>query len=46
MSKGTFRKRFEASIIKPDASDDEVSKFVERCKRYSDELAAIAFNLH
>lgn len=41
-----FAKRFDTSLIEPDASDENVVQFIERCKRYSGYLAAVAFNPH
>jgi deoxyribose-phosphate aldolase len=41
-----FHKRFDTSIIEPDASDEVVVAFIEHCLAYSQYFAGIAFNLH
>jgi deoxyribose-phosphate aldolase len=41
-----YAKRFDTSPIKPDASEKKVVGFIERCRKYSAYLAAVAFNPH
>lgn len=42
--KDTFKKRFDTSLIEPCATDNDVKKFVQKCKEYSDYIAGVAFN--
>lgn len=46
IQKEWFYKRFDTSLINPDATDDEVIKFIEHCKEWSEMFSGIAFNLH
>lgn len=41
-----FKKRFDTSLIEPDATDKEVVSFIEKCKKYAQCFAAVAFNVH
>ena len=46
ISKEEFWKRFDTSLIEPDATDKEVANFIEKCKKYAQYFAAVAFNVH
>ena len=41
-----FYKRFDTSLINPDATDEDVVKFVAHCKEWSEMFAGLAFNVH
>lgn len=41
-----FKKKFETSLIEPEATDTAVVQFIEKCKEYTEYLAGTAFNLH
>jgi len=46
LSRESFLKRFDTSILEPQISDQDLEKFVARCKIYADYFAGIAFNPH
>ena len=45
-SKEYFKKRFDTSYIEPDATDEQVVAFLEKCKKYSYYIKAVGVNLH
>ena len=45
-SKEYFKKRFDTSYIEPDATDERVVAFLEKCKKYSYYIKAVGVNLH
>jgi len=46
LSPTVFRKRFDTSIIEPQATDKEVEAFILRCMPYAEFFAGLAFNIH
>jgi len=46
LKKEFFQRRFDTSIIEPQASDADVEVFIRRCLEHAEYFAGLAFNIH